>query len=83
MAIFRLRARDNSVEVVVRANCLSCARSVAASRAGKEGPKVWRNGELSSIELIREPERHGYLSDGKSGLIKRIKHDSKQSTTGS
>lgn len=82
MAIFRLIARDSSVEVIVRANCLSCARAVAANRAGNEGAKAWHSGELSSIELIREPERHGYLSDGKAGLIKRITHDSKQYTTG-
>lgn len=75
MAIFKISALDGSVSMIVRARCLTCARQIAIERAGPEGKRVWSSREHSSVELIRNPERLGYLSDGKNGLIKRIKHD--------
>ncbi|MCI2809379.1 hypothetical protein [Eoetvoesiella caeni] len=76
MAIFKLSALDGGVVLIVRARCLTCARQVAIDYAGPEGTRVWASRSNSTVDLIRDPESHGYLSEGKSGLIKRIEHDS-------
>lgn len=61
MAIFKLTRRDTGEGMVVRARCLSCARSVAVEHSGAEGTRVWRDPDLSAVELVQET--------GKSGLI--------------
>lgn len=71
MAIFRLTARNGSVELIVRARCISCARQIAAERSPAAERVVWRDSEQSVVDLIRNPEHHGYLSEGKIGLIHR------------
>ena len=63
MAIFKLVAFDGSAEMVLRAQCISCARTVAVGHAGQEGTRVWRDPTLSSVELVREM--------GKTALILR------------
>ncbi len=57
MAIFKLAALDGSVEMVVRARCISCARAVAVDHAGPEGTRVWRDSSLSSVEVVRETDK--------------------------
>ncbi|MBV7482515.1 hypothetical protein [Bordetella sp. BOR01] len=57
MAIFKLAALDGSIELVVRARCLTCARAVAVEHAGTEGTRVWRDPNLSSVELVRETDK--------------------------
>lgn len=57
MPIFKLTARDTGQSVVVRARCLSCARSVAVEHAGPEGTLVWRDAEQSTVELVRDTDR--------------------------
>lgn len=54
MPIFKIQHRKSSLGMIVRARCLSCARIVAAESAGEEGPIVWRNPELSSVELVQD-----------------------------
>lgn len=66
MALFKLQAKDGSVEMVVRAKCLSCARQIAVENHGPEGTAVWRDPDQSSVELIRETDR--------PGLIMRTEH---------
>lgn len=78
MAIFKLDALDGSVSLVVRAACLSCARQIAVQRSPARELRTWRDGTLSTVELMRHPERHGYLSEGKRGLIERKEHGKKQ-----
>lgn len=60
MPIFKLTASTGQA-VVVRARCISCARTVAAENAGAEGTLLWRDPAQSTVELIRP--------DDKSGLI--------------
>lgn len=60
MPIFKLTAGTGQ-SVVVRARCISCARTVAAENAGAEGTLLWRDPAQSTVELIRP--------DDKSGLI--------------
>lgn len=78
MAIFKLDALDGSVSLVVRAACLSCARQIAVERSPAKEVKAWRDPSLSTVTLIRNPEQHGYLSEGKRGLIERKEHGKKQ-----
>ncbi|MCY1433884.1 hypothetical protein D9M71_499250 [compost metagenome] len=61
MAIFILKERGGNRAVVVRAKCTSCARTVAAENAGAEGTLLWRDSNLSSVELVREGDRPGLI----------------------
>lgn len=61
MAIFKLTSLATGQAAIVRARCLSCARTVAADNAGAEGTMIWRDPTQSTVELIRP--------DDKSGLI--------------
>ena len=67
MTAFMLTARDNSVRMTVRARCISCARGVAASNAGAEGTRIWRDPDMSTVALLRDHPQ----ADGKPGLISR------------
>lgn len=56
-------ARFQTLALVVRAACETCARSVAAGEAGAEGPAVWRDPERSTCKRVNE--------DGISGVVLR------------
>ena len=62
-ALFVLTVKATKQQVLVRAQCMSCARSRAAEEAGDEGPMVWRDPEQSEVEVLR--------TDGKVGVIMR------------
>lgn len=51
------------VSMVVRAACETCARSVAAGAAGKEGSLNWRDPERSTCKVVKQ--------DGISGVVLR------------
>lgn len=59
MAIFQLT--HAGISVVVRAKCLTCARGIAADNAGPEGPRVWRDGTMSTCELVRDTDKPGLI----------------------
>lgn len=61
MAIFILKERGGIRAVVVRAKCTSCARTVAVENAGAEGTVLWRDPNLSSVELVRESDKPGLI----------------------
>ena len=61
MALFKLTAKDGSVAMIVRARCITCARSVAVENAGNEGTAVWRDPARSTVELVRESDRSGLI----------------------
>ncbi|MDN6874095.1 hypothetical protein QO209_16760 [Pseudomonas citronellolis] len=61
MAIFILRERDGNRAMVVRAKCISCARTIAVEHAGAEGTLLWRDPNLSSVELVRESDKPGLI----------------------
>ncbi|MFU2566774.1 hypothetical protein ACM7OO_19785 [Pseudomonas aeruginosa] len=61
MAIFILKERATSRSMVVRARCTSCVRTVAVENAGAEGTMVWRDPNLSSVELVRETDKPGLI----------------------
>lgn len=61
MALFKLTANDGSAAMVVRARCITCARSVAVENAGGEGTAVWRDPARSTVELVRETDRSGLI----------------------
>lgn len=44
MAIFKVTHRAKGKSMVVRAKCVSCARTVAVENAGAEGTAAWRDG---------------------------------------
>jgi hypothetical protein len=71
MPIFKVSARDGSVTLLIRARCISCAREVAVEEAGGEGTIVWRNPELSTVELVRNPEQIGLDPEGVRAVLKR------------
>ncbi|WP_321291179.1 hypothetical protein [Alcaligenes phenolicus] len=72
MAVFNVSARDGSVSLVIRARCMSCARQLAADRSPVHEKRLWRDPEMSSVELVGHPERLGYFSEGMNGILKRI-----------
>ncbi len=74
MAIYELKARDGSVSIIVRAKCLVCARQVAVEFSKNE-VMLWRDPELSSIQVIYKPERYGIESIGKRAIIRRTEHE--------
>lgn len=53
-ALFLVKTADDSVQMVVRARCLSCARQVAVDNSGTEGTEVWRNPSKSTVTVIHE-----------------------------
>lgn len=57
MAIFKVTQRDSGKSMIVRAKCVTCARTVAVEHAGSEGTAVWRDPERSSVELVRHDDR--------------------------
>lgn len=59
--LFLLTVTATGQKALVRARCLTCARTKAVQAAGAEGTMVWRDPAHSTCELIR-PE-------GKDGLI--------------
>lgn len=61
MALFKLTANDGSAAMVVRARCLTCARTVAVENAGEEGTAIWRDSERSTVDLVRETDRPGLI----------------------
>lgn len=61
MALFKLTAKDGSVAMIVRARCLTCARSVAVENAGEEGTAIWRDPVRSDVDLVRETDRPGLI----------------------
>lgn len=73
MAIFKVEEINGKARaIVVRALCLSCARDVAVKASPSDEVVLWRDPSQSRVTLIRNPERFGYLADGKRGLIERI-----------
>lgn len=63
-AVYILTVTQTKQQVVVRAQCMSCARNLAANAAGGEGPMVWRDPALSTIELVRPTDKAGVILRG-------------------
>ena len=72
--VFVLKANDGSIELTIRAKCISCARNIAADNAGAEGTRIWRDGHLSTIALMQNPETHGYSKAGRPQILGRVTH---------
>lgn len=71
MAIFKVKARDGSVDLIVRARCMSCARKLACEKTPAAEFNLWVSAD---VEVVYNPGHHGYLADGRHGIIERIKH---------
>lgn len=67
MAIFKLK--HAGVTLTIRAACVTCARNVAATNAGQEGPRAWRDSTLSSLEVVRN--NIGFDPTGPTTILKR------------
>lgn len=50
-----------NVALVVRATCITCARSVAAGAAGAEGTAVWRDPERSTCKEVKQEGINGVV----------------------
>lgn len=61
MALFKVAARDGSAEMIVRAKCLTCARQIAVDNRGETSTELWRNPELSTVELLRPEDKVGLI----------------------
>ena len=67
MPIFMLKATGGAgCAVVVRARCITCARTVAAENAGPEGTMIWRDPAQSTVELIRPDDKRGLVLKAES-----------------
>lgn len=72
--VFVLKANDGAIELTIRAKCISCARNIAADNAGDEGTRIWRDGRLSTITLMQNPEARGYSKAGRPQILGRVTH---------
>ena len=72
--VFVLAANDGSIELIIRAKCISCARNIAADNAGDEGKRIWRDGHLSTITLMQNPEAKGYAKAWLPQILGRVTH---------
>lgn len=61
--IYLLRPTSTGPSMVVRAACVTCARSAAAAGAGVEGTAYWRDPERTTCDRVRE--------EGISGTVLR------------
>lgn len=52
---------SDTCAMVVRAACITCARSVAAGAAGAEGPAVWRDPERSTCKEVKQEGINGVV----------------------
>lgn len=59
MAYFLLTKDEHAC--IVSAKCISCARNIAAGRAGKEGPMVWRQ---AAVKLLADHDPIGFVFKG-------------------
>lgn len=63
-ALFILTVTATKQQVIVRAECMTCARNHAAKAAGGEGPMVWRDPSLSTVEVLRPTDKAGVIMRG-------------------
>lgn len=69
MAIFTVRS--DTITLIVRAKCISCARQAAVEFSEEEGTLVWRDQDKSKVELLTGS---GYKENGPRAVLKRSKH---------
>lgn len=74
MALFKVKARDGSVSLIVRAQCISCARSVAAMESRAQEKVLWRDPNLSSVEVIHNTSKITYEPNGKRCVLERTEY---------
>lgn len=67
MALYKLQHHE--IALVVRAQCVTCARSIAAENAREEGPRAWRDPSRSTIKQMHGAVGHAY--DGEYTLLTR------------
>ncbi len=67
MSIFRVTS--SAATLIVRAACYTCARRIAVERSPAEEFQAWSQ---ASVDVIRDPENHGYLGSGPTGIIERV-----------
>lgn len=53
MPLYLIETIDKSIQMVVRAVCATCARSVAVQAAREEGTAIWRDPEQSTVREIK------------------------------
>lgn len=53
-------------QVVLRARCITCARSMAAGAAGAEGPAYWRDPERTTCSEVTQDGRNGIILTDRS-----------------
>lgn len=75
MAVYKLTAKSFNLVLHVRAPCAACARAEASISAGSEGRRVWRDSDMSDLEMVDNPEQLGYSMHGRRMILKREFND--------
>ncbi len=69
MQIVQLHAPSARLTLIVRAKCVTCARGLAAGNSQAEGPRVWRDPDLSTATVL-PPDMRAWA--GGPAILERI-----------
>ncbi len=75
MALFKVKARDGSVSLLVRARCITCARETAVNTYTAKETLLWRDPNLSSVEVIHNTSQLLYEPSGKRCVLERTEYE--------
>ncbi len=75
MPLFNVKARDGSIELIVRAQCISCARTVAVKESKASETMLWRDPSRSQVTLIQNTQKLPYISYGRRCVLERNEND--------
>lgn len=71
MALFKVKARDGSIVLIVRARCITCAREAAVNTYPASENMLWRDPSKSSVEVIHNTSQLPYNPSGKRCVLER------------
>lgn len=74
MALFKVKARDDSVSLIVRARCITCARETAVNTYPASETLLWRDPNLSSVEVIYDTNKTLHDPSGKRCVLERTEY---------
>lgn len=74
MALFKVKARDGSVALLVRARCITCARETAVNTYPASEIMLWRDPNLSTVEVIYGASKTLHEPSGKRCVLERTEY---------
>lgn len=71
MALFMLRSNQTKLALVIRTNCISCVRKLAAEYGPAAEFGLWTENAWSTVEVLRNGYGQHKLN-GPQGIVERI-----------